>query len=361
MRVLESPTTIKDLYVNLAELGKIKIGGLGDEIRKSKKPGGRDYRLPESYDHFVITINRRDPGGRLIVDTEVMKKLGERPTTLDIHLLFDNPLRNFIYFYGIYTSGFGYVCKGNAEYAIRRVKDNDGKWTPQWENIKCLGRACPENRKGVCEPHGILNVSLDAAPVIGGVYRYRTTGINSISCILSSQAQILSIGKILAGLPLQLITQAKHVDTQNAGRQLIHYVYITFKGTSEELAQKGLEVAKARAVVADEIRGFVSKFRILPEESLEEQIAYAQEFNPGVEDVVFEKKGEKLPEEEKTEVKEEKKKTEPKVEEKEKEIPETKVDKTLDILFRDGAKAAKEAMDRGEIPSDEQVKPLDIL
>jgi len=42
----------------LAEVGKIKIGGKGKKVTSKK---GAQFRVPEKYDHFVITTNFKDP------------------------------------------------------------------------------------------------------------------------------------------------------------------------------------------------------------------------------------------------------------------------------------------------------------
>src|SRR5687768_3771278 len=56
----------------LCELGKIKIGGLGEARQKQ---GGGTWRLPRKDDHFTITTLYRDARGDLLPDKELMDQL----------------------------------------------------------------------------------------------------------------------------------------------------------------------------------------------------------------------------------------------------------------------------------------------
>ena len=85
----------------LAEVGKIKIGGKGKQTVSQK---GKVFRLPEKYDHFVVTTNFKDIStDRYIPDTELMQKIAEMtkqdPDNLKlipVTLLFDDPNLNFM-------------------------------------------------------------------------------------------------------------------------------------------------------------------------------------------------------------------------------------------------------------------------
>ena len=58
----------------ICELGKVKIGGLG-EARKGA--GGTDYRLPKKLDHFRIVSLNRDAQGDLAEDKVLMDSLAK--------------------------------------------------------------------------------------------------------------------------------------------------------------------------------------------------------------------------------------------------------------------------------------------
>ena len=64
--------SIEILRPRITELGKIKIGGKGAVKRT---PEGREWRLPEKFDHFVITTLYRTPAGDLVPDSAVMESL----------------------------------------------------------------------------------------------------------------------------------------------------------------------------------------------------------------------------------------------------------------------------------------------
>src|SRR5262249_48057625 len=62
----------------VCELGKIKIGGLGE--KRTSKSGG-EYRMPVKLDHFRITKLTRDKNGDLIEDAELMAALASHADT----------------------------------------------------------------------------------------------------------------------------------------------------------------------------------------------------------------------------------------------------------------------------------------
>ena len=85
----------KGLTPRIAELGKIKIGGKSDHVRRTKSGG--EWRAPEKYDHFVITTPERNQGNQLIPDERLMESLIQEHGDHDgklrqipIYLLSDN-------------------------------------------------------------------------------------------------------------------------------------------------------------------------------------------------------------------------------------------------------------------------------
>ena len=62
----------KLLQPRIVELGKIKIGGLGDE---KKAASGNPYRVPVKFDHFKIVTLYRGDDGKLVEDTSLMPSL----------------------------------------------------------------------------------------------------------------------------------------------------------------------------------------------------------------------------------------------------------------------------------------------
>lgn len=191
---------IKLKYLNprLAEVGKIKLGGLGEE-RTAKS--GKKYRLPVKYDHFVITTTERDKSsGQFITDIELMKKMSEdlKPKEISIRLVYDEIDLNFYTTFACYQ-GKKLFCKGDGEKAEREGKS--GKCDPE----TCKLFQPDKDGKTRCKVSGILSCMISANPEFGGVYRFRTHSWNSVSNILASLQFIASeTNGILKGIPFKL-------------------------------------------------------------------------------------------------------------------------------------------------------------
>jgi hypothetical protein len=196
---------IKNLTQSLAEAGKIKIGGLGEE-RTSK--GGKTYRQPEKYSRFVITTNERDASGQLIPDDRIMDALDKdqdgQLTEIPIYLHSDDADSVFPHCYACYT-GKRLHCTGDGETATR-YEIKEGKRTGANKQVACPCSYLDEGSKIRCKPHGTLQCSI-AVPgeaVAGAVYRWRTTSIISIRRMLGSLEQIRGLCGGFRGLPLTL-------------------------------------------------------------------------------------------------------------------------------------------------------------
>lgn len=195
----------RGLNPRLAEIGKIKIGGKGDE-RTSKKDGKeKKWRLPVKWDHFKVTTTERDASGNFVMDPDVMGEggVGDKPKELSIRLPFDDIDMNFFTSYQFYV-GAKLKCKGDGEKAARR--DKDGNET----EVACDPEKCefilPDSKGATkCKVSGILSCYLVASPSYGGVYRFRTHSWNSVSNILAALEEFArNTGGILQGLPLKL-------------------------------------------------------------------------------------------------------------------------------------------------------------
>lgn len=238
---------IMDIEPGLAEIGAIKIGGLGEE-RKSQR-SGQPYRLPVKYDHFVILTKQKDDKGNYIVDP-IMKKWGfsgtvdEGPVELEIYLLYNDPTANFLTSYRQYKGG-KCLCSGNGIEALKA----DGT------KIKCNPKSCPVFMSKQCKPNGILSVILKDSPTLGGVYKFRTTSYNSIRQILSSMFFMQSVtGGFLANIPLKMTLTPKTVNPiESPSAQTVYIVNLEFPGNAEELHKKTLELVRERASMKQEI------------------------------------------------------------------------------------------------------------
>lgn len=192
------------LQPRIPELGKIKIGGKG-ELRRSD--GGKQFRLPQKYDHFVVTTRMKDDSDNWVRDQVVHQKLGSKPKELDVRLMFDEPQENFQYFLAAYD-GQTKRCSGDGQVAIDRehgevpctcpwLKVHDGPYTgPKRET----GKKAP-----TCKPHGRLSVVLEAAETYGGFYVFRTTSWETIRSIAAQLDTFRGQFGFLAGLPLRMV------------------------------------------------------------------------------------------------------------------------------------------------------------
>ena len=198
---------IKNLTPRLAEVGKIKIGMLG-ELRKSKN--NKEFRLPVKLDHFLVTTTDKGPDGNFIHDTHVMESLGDTPTEIPIRLLFDDIDMNFFTSYQYYH-GRKCVCRGDGETAERVHKQGTPK--EEIKTIKCDFETCDHAKKGKCKVSGILSCSLPASEYLGGVYRFRTHGWHSVNGILAAlQFFQKNTNGVLQGLPLKLKFLKQHTE-----------------------------------------------------------------------------------------------------------------------------------------------------
>ncbi len=260
---------IKGFQPSLKEIGKIKIGGKGEERAKA---GGGTFRLPVKFDHFEIVSLVRDEKGDLIRDP-IMDSLGEIPQSLDIMLLFNDPTLNFTSRYNQYQGG-KCLCQGDGVTA-RQV---DGA------QVECNPDTCPQFTQKKCKPNGILSVILTKSPRLGGVYKFRTTSFYSIRSILSSLFFLSNLtGGVLAMIPLKLTVSPMQVQPKDTAKpQTIFVVNIEFSGTAPELLQKTFDVQKYQSAMRENIIKLESTARavLTAPESKEEIKDIEAEFYP---------------------------------------------------------------------------------
>ena len=273
---------IKGLTPQLGERGKIKIGGLGDERKKTSGQG--TYMLPVKYDHFVITTMQRDAAGRFMPDDALMKMVnpgGAKLVELPVRLLYDDIDLNFMTRYSAYQ-GSRCWCSGDGEEAQRLTGEN-GKYAP----VPCPCERLAQDYKGQprCKPLGTLQVLLEGVDRVGGVWKFRTTSWNTVNAILSSLALIKTLtGGPLAGIPLTLVLSPKTVQTPDGKSMVAFIVSIEFRGPEQQLAEIGYEIALRRIkrqVKMETVEVEARKLLMLPHmEPAPEQADTAAEFYP---------------------------------------------------------------------------------
>ena len=263
---------IKNMRVALAEIGAIKIGGLGEE--REGKSG--KYRLPVKFDHIEIVSKVRDAQGFYLPDP-IMAKLGEKPMELDIVLLYDSVDLNFQTCYALYE-GKKCRCRGDGEQAERHLKDGGT------EMVIC-NESCEFLKKKLCKVSGCLSCLLPMSELVGGVYKFRTHGWNSVSNILGSLCFIYSMtGGKLSGIPLRLVLREKLAEYEEKGQQKTTKMWsfnVEFKGNIQTLRQVSRSEAQERLQIGLDMKSVEEQIRnIVKAETDDEAEEIQQEFYP---------------------------------------------------------------------------------
>lgn len=276
------------LFPRLAEQGKIKIGGKGEKTRS--RSTGKEFFIPEKYDHFVITTNERDRDSKLKPDQEMMKKIGDHCTELDVWLLFDEIELNFPHWLALYE-GKTCRCSGDGEKARERVIDKAMGAVTEIKEIDCVPNECPNFKKEHCKPHGVLSVVLKQMNSLGGVYKFRTGSWNSIQNLLGSMQMLrFSTGGVLAGIPLKLVIRPQIVQPEGQSKtKVVYTVNLEFRGKEgdkpvlEQLVDKAVDIMKMRQMSQMPMQMLVDQrkkeLRGIEEVEVEH---IADEFNPEV-------------------------------------------------------------------------------
>lgn len=233
----EKSMNVKNLVPGLVERGKIKIGRKGQERTSG---GGNKFKLPTKLDHFLITKMVRGDDDNFILDTELHKILGEAPKTIPIRLLYDSIDLNFQSRYSMYK-GTVVMCSGDGETGHGLMEDGSRDDRP----CPCKFADPKNTGRDKCKINGTLSCIIDGAEVVGGVWKFRTTGYNSVVGIMSSLALIKRLtGGVLAGLPLNLVINPKTVaNPVNGKAQTIYVVSIEYPGNVNQLKDAGYQIA----------------------------------------------------------------------------------------------------------------------
>ena len=235
--------TIRNLTPGLVEAGKIKIGRKGATKRSQ---AGKEFQMPEKLDHFLITTLERGADNNYLSNVEAEKMFGKEPTRIPVILVYDSIEANFQSRYACFktaTSGLVRWCTGDGESALRVTEDGKSH-----EEVAC---PCPRQDptyagRDKCKMAGCLSCMIDGIGGVGGVYKFRTTGYNSVVGITSSLHLIRTLtGGRLAGVPLDMVLSPKSTTSPTDGRQVTVYVVrLEYKGTPQELREIGYQQAE---------------------------------------------------------------------------------------------------------------------
>lgn len=237
---------VKNLFLGLPEVGKIKIGGKGAE-RTSK--AGNTYQLPEKHDYFTVTTLHRDDTGNFTKNERVHGKIGPQPRAIPVRLVSDQMEHNFQVRYARYD-GKTLACSGDGEHANEVQRD------VSYRPVQCPCYRLEQEYEGKdkCKINGTLSVIIDGVNQVGGVWKFRTTSFNSVTGILSSIQMIRSMtGGRIAGLPLSLMLSPKAANSPK-GPVTIHVVGLVFVGTVETLLESSYKQAKMISSYQNQIK-----------------------------------------------------------------------------------------------------------
>lgn len=284
---------IQNMLPGLVEIGKIKIGKKGKLIRDS-------FRQPEKLDHFIITTMQRDNEDNYCLNTGLMNRLMdkegehiEKLTEIPIRLLFNDISLNF---QSRYACFFGKTrwCSGDGTAAMRLNQQK------KYEQVMCpCERMLPDypgddgKGKGKCKMTGCLSCLIDGAQSIGGVWKFRTTGYNSVTGITSSLLLIHRIsGGQLCGLPLVMKLNAKTtVEPLTGSTVKVFVVHIEYRAKDgvdaiEQLQAAGEKIALGNASHQLRIENIEEQARRLIASSVDvavlgdDEEEHADEFHP---------------------------------------------------------------------------------
>jgi hypothetical protein len=282
----------KILSPRLCELGKIKIGGLGDE--RTSQAGGK-YRVPVKYDHFVITTLYRGDDGRLRTDDALMSSLAEHADpdgmvrSLPITLL-SNEVEDVLQVAYLMYDGKKLAAKSDGETLTKYADLNTRQWLPEpvslpwkpeWADLK--------DKKGhpLFKLHCTMNVIIASRVAKwGGFYKFRTTSRITADQLYGSLVQLRQLtGGILRGLPLRLVVRPLQV-APDGKPTVVYVVHVELAGSDVLAIQKqALEIAQYEVRNAKMLAAAQAEYRQLlraPDEFADdaEEAEVAQEFAP---------------------------------------------------------------------------------
>jgi hypothetical protein len=296
------PKILESLRPTLAELGKIKIGGKGEE--RPTKSGGK-FRLPEKHSYFTITGTDRDSAGDLKVDDTLMKRLlekhgvevtedkkGVKTTTrrlreIPIALLSDS-IEEVLQASFCFYDGRALVARCDGETCVW-YRDAKGNAIPEGKAVPCNKEH--EKLGADSKPRFKLHAKFlctiaDGDARWGGVYALRTTSKISLEQLFGTLQHIKALtGGILAGLPLRLVVRGIEVAPEGKS-STVYVVHIELRGTDlNAVQQQALQMAQVRLKNAKELATVGQQYRALlsapgENEDPEEQADVAEEFHP---------------------------------------------------------------------------------
>jgi hypothetical protein len=265
------------LKPRLVELGKIKIGTLGE---KKTTAQGKEYRIPKKLDHFIITTMNRDKEGLLQRDDELMAQLMKDSNSQDGHLreipiaLLSDEENDILQCAWVYYNGKTCLARSDGHTLTKFADLATGRALKEPQELPWRPELAEQtNAKGVriFKKHTVLNCVVAAGSARwGGVYKFRTTSVISADQLL--------------GMPLRLVVRPMQVAPEGKVTT-VHVVHLELRGPDlQAIQQKALELAQFQLANRQRlltVQRDMRKLLVAPgEESPIEAADIQQEFQP---------------------------------------------------------------------------------
>lgn len=279
------------------ELGKIKIGGLGESRQKQ---GGGTWRLPVKHDHFTVTTLHRDQQGGLIEDADLMDSLAAQHADSDGKLrqlpiaVLSNDIEDIVKASYVRYVGKRLAAKSDGKELVEFFRD--GKWlaepiTRAWEPR--YAAATDEKGNRIIKLHTTFNCVIASEHAKwGGYYKLRTTSEITAAQLVGSLLEIKALtGGVLRGLPLRLVVRPLQVSPEGK-TTTVYIVHCELVGRDlKEIQQIALERARFELANAKQLDAAQREYRKLlaapgERETAQEQAEVAEEFHPEAADDV---------------------------------------------------------------------------
>lgn len=289
----------------ISVLGYVKVGGLEDRIRYTKK--GKPWVAPQRWVdpvRFEVTtrqqrieeIEGKGPdykgkkikvGRGYVRDEAIHEVIGERPTEIEVRFMFPRAADNFVSHFGAH-SGKQWICQGDGVEAqdvargavacpCPRLKQFEGQYEGPYPTEG-------QKRLVACKPRGVLSFIIPAAETFGGFYVFKTTSWESIANLRTQLEVFESHFKRVDGLPfvLKVYPATKSYDNGEGTttQPIVTLVIPADFDTARQLAAAAAEESQRYLLTAGGAPDPVQHRSILEREMREEAAAEGAEFHP---------------------------------------------------------------------------------